>query len=285
MLLIRIGSLVLIGLTLASTQSGRASAQGPDTFPRTVTDPAGRRVVVGAPPRVIALVGGAPEVEAVVELAALRRADPLSDPRAFDWPGVGLLVLSDLYAAINPAWLDEAEARDTPVFLLSETTSLDDWRAAIAALGQATGRDGRSAAALARLEKRLNRLAVRVASRPIRRALVLSPEGYTFGQNTMIGDLLSSVGARNVAAEAGFDDYRQIDSAVIRDLAPDAILLSPGWTGEQIAQLRADPSLSAVPAIQRRQVFRLPFSPTLPDDPAAAAFALALLLHPAALLH
>jgi ABC-type Fe3+-hydroxamate transport system substrate-binding protein len=285
MQLIRIGSLVLLGLALAGTHSGRSSAQEPDTFPRTVTDPSGRRVTVDVPPRVIALIGDAPEVRAVVEPAALRHSDPLADPRAFDWSDVGLLVLSDLYAAINPAWLDEAEARGIPVFLLSETASLDDWRATIEALGQATGREDRSAAALTRLENRLKRLAVRVASRPIRRTLVLSPEGYTFGRDTLIGDLLNSVAARNVAAEAGFDDYRQIDTATIRELAPDAILLSPTWTSEQIAQFRADPALSDVPAFQRGQIFRLPFSPTLPDDPAAAAFALALLLHPAALLH
>ena len=155
---IRIGSLVLLGLALAGTHSGRSSAQGPDAFPRTVTDPSGRRVTVDMPPRVVALIGDAPEVDAVVEPAALRRGDPLADPRAFDWSDVGLLVLSDLYAAISPAWLDEAEARGIPVFLLSETASLDDWRATIEALGQATGREDRSTAALTRLENRLKRL-------------------------------------------------------------------------------------------------------------------------------
>src|SRR5690606_38970245 len=107
----------------------------------------------------------------------------------------------------------------------------------------------------------------------------------TFWRDTLIGDLLNSVAARNVESEAGFEDYRQIDTATIRDLAPYSILLSPAWTSEQIAQFRPDPALSTVPAIERGQFFRLPFSPTLPDDPAAAAFALALLLHPAALLH
>lgn len=262
-----------------------ARAQSPDAFPRTVTDGAGRRITVTRPPRVIALIGGAPEANTVVEPAALRHGDPLDDPHAFDWSGVGLLVLSDLYAAINPDWTEAANTRDIPVFLLSETAGLDDWRATIEALGQATGRDDRADAALARLEARLKRLAVRIASRPIRHALVLSPEGYTFGQNTLIGDLLAAVGARNSAADAGFDSYRQIDIGGIRELAPDAILLSPGWTTEQIVRLREDPALSDVPAIQRGQVFKLPFSPTLPDDLAAAAFSLALLLHPAALLH
>ncbi len=288
MLLIRIGSLVLLGLTLTASHAGRsaARAQGPDPFPRTVTDGAERRVTITRPPRIIALVGGAPEVTRVVEPAALRRADPLADdPSVFDWTNVGLVVLSDLFAAINPGWTDAAEAQDIPVFLLSETASLDNWRATVEALGQATGRDDRAAAALTRLENRLKRLATRVAEHPPRRALVLTPEGYTFGQKTLIGDLLAAVGARNIAAEAGFEDYRQIDAASIRELAPDAILLSPTWTAEQTARLRDDPALRTVPAIRRSQVFRLPFSPTLPEDPAAAAFALALLLHPAALLH
>ncbi len=242
-------------------------------------------MIVPARPGAVALVGDAPELRAVIESHALRQADPLDSPAALDWSGVGLLVLSDLHAAINPAWAGAAAGRDIPVFLLSAISSLDDWRAAVDSLGRATGRDEQATAALRHLETRLTRLADRLAAQPHRRALVLSPEGYTFGQGTLITDLLNAIGARNVAADAGFADYRQVDDDAIRQLAPDVILLSPAWTAEQTAALRADALLSDVPAIRRNQVFRLPFSPTLPHDPAAAAIVLALALHPTALLH
>ncbi len=287
MRLIHVGSLFLIGLALAATHAGRsrAWAQGPGSFPRAVTDGAGRWVIVPALPAAIALVGDAPELRAIVEPRALRQADPLDDPAALDWSGVGLLVLSDLHAAINPAWTEAAAERGVPVFLLSAISSLDDWRAAVDGLGRATGRDEQTTAALRRLETRLTRLAESLAAQPRRRALVLSPEGYTFGQGTLITDLLNAIGARNVAADAGFADYRQVDDDAIRQLAPDVILLSPAWTVEQTIALRANAALSDVPAIRRNQVFRLPFSPTLPNDPAAAAIVLALALHPTALLH
>lgn len=282
MALFRLGSLAAICLALTASHAGSdpAPAQPPGPFPRTVTDSAGRRVLIPQRPLIIAALGDAPELRTVVEPLALRRADPLSDPARLDWSGVGLLVLSDLYAAIAPAWLEAAAARGVPVFEVSAINSLDEWRAVVEALGCATGRDDRAAAALRRLESRLARLAERVALQAPKRVLVLTPEGYTFGQGTLITDLLAAIGGVNVAAEAGFEDYRQIDDAAIDQLAPEVLLLSSAWGIEQIEELRANPALSAVPAIRRNRVYRLPFSPTLPEEPAAAAFVLALALYP-----
>lgn len=280
----RFRSWLVLGLALAAVAHAvrpPARAQSPDAFPRTLTDGIGRRLTVPARPLVVAMVGDSPELRAVVEPPLLRHAEPLSAPDTLDWSGVGLLVISDLYAAVNPAWLDAAEAQAVPVFQIGAISSLDDWRAAIAALGYATGRDGRAAELLERLERRLEHIAAKFEDRPERRVIVLSPEGYTFGKETLITDLLAAVRARNVAADAGFDDYRQIDDDMLAHLAPDVILLSPAWSAAQIARLRDNPVLAGLPAIRRGQVFRLEFSPTLPDDPAAAVFLLAFILHSA----
>ena len=283
----RFRSWLVIGLALAAVAHAvrpPARAQSPDVFPRTLADGTGRRITVPARPLAVAMVGDSPELRALLEPTLLRQAEPLSAPDTLDWANVGLLVISDLYAAVNPAWLNAAEARAVPVFQVSAINSLDDWRAAIAALGYATGRDGRAAELLERLERRLEHLAAKFEDRPERRVIVLSPEGYTFGRDTLITDLLAAVRARNVAAEAGFDDYRQIDDETLARLAPDVILLSPAWSAAQIARLRDNPTLAGLPAIRRGQMFRLEFSPTLPDDPAAAAFLLAFILHSAPLL-
>ena len=61
------------------------------------------------------------------------------------------------------------------------------------------------------------------------RVLVLTPEGYTFGQNTLLTDLIAQAGGINAAAEAGYADYRQIDDQTILSLAPDVVLLTPAW--------------------------------------------------------
>ena len=54
--------------------------------------------------------------------------------------------------------------------------------------------------------------------RPVIRALVLTPERYTFGRGTLVGDLIAAAGGVNVAAQAGYDDIRQMDEAAIRGL-------------------------------------------------------------------
>ena len=66
-----------------------------------------------------------------------------------------------------------------------------------------------------------------------------------------------------------------MDEAAIRALAPDVILLAPGWAAGEIAALQEHSGARIVP---------LPFRPTQPDDPAAAMLALALALHPARII-
>ncbi len=113
--------------------------------------------------------------------------------------------------------------------------------------------------------------------------LILTPEGYTFGQGTLVTSLIEAVGGINAAAQGGYDDYRQISDDAVRVLAPDVILLSAAWG--DTAAFTGNPVNAGLAAVQRGRIYLLPFSPTFPRDPAAAALALAIALHPAAMLH
>lgn len=250
-----------------------------DGFPRTVIDASGAPVTIPARPARIAVRGGVPVP--IIPPEALHPLEPYSTP---DWTGIGLLVLSTLDAAADPALVESARAAGVPVFQAAPVTSLDGWRDTVDRLGRAAGREERAGTLLARLDTRIAALRALLAAQPPRRVLVLTPEGYTFGAGTLITDLIAAAGGINAAAGAGYADFRQVDDAAIRTLAPDVIVLSPAWAPDQVAAFAANPAYAGVPAIQAGRVVRLPFSPTLPRDPGAAAVALALILHPAAVL-
>lgn len=255
---------------LAANAAPPAHAQG-DPFPRTVIDGTGRAVAVPTQPALVAVVGDDPVLAHLVEGEALRRlpVPPLDAPA---WDRIGLLAIPDLYAAAYPALVQSAQEAGVPVFVTTPLASLDAYRAHVIALGRATGRDDRAAALLARLDRRMAALRVRLDNAPPVRALVLTPERYTFGQGALITDLIAAAGGINVAAEAGYGDIRQLTDADLRALAPQVILLTPAWTAQQD---------SAPPDLPGARLVTLPFGPTQPPDPAAALLALALALHPA----
>ncbi len=260
----------LILALLAASVAPLARAQG-DPFPRAVVDGTGRTLTVPARPALVVAVGEIPALPQLVEAEALRLL-PVSPPQTPAWDGVGLLVIPDLYATAYPALVESARDASVPVFTTALLPGLDAYRAHVIALGRATGRDERAAALLRRLDRRIAALRDRLRDTVPVRALVLTPERYTFGQGTLITDLIAAAGGMNVAAEAGYGDTRQLTDAEIRALAPQVILLTPAW---------AQQGDVALPALKGARLIPLPFGPTQPHDPAAALLALALALHPA----
>ena len=276
--------LALVCLVILPARPARAQDPTPDPFPRRVTDHTGATVVIPQRPQQVAVVGQVPPLQTLLaprEIITLGADMPAASPT---WDEIGLLVVPEASAALHADRVAAARAAAIPVFQTGPVTSLEDWTAALASLGRATGRDDRAAAALARLDRRLDAVAGLVRERAPVRALVLTPEGYTFGQDTLISDLIARAGGINAAAQAGFDDYRQIDDVTIYELAPDVILLTPAWSAEEADDFANSRAYDGVPAHISGRVVRLPFSPTLVPDPAAAVVALALVFHPAALL-
>ncbi|MBN1201761.1 MAG: ABC transporter substrate-binding protein [Anaerolineae bacterium] len=276
--------IVVLVLCLVGAPASTIHAQGGGGFPREVIDASGAVVTIPVYPQVIALVGDDPILAAVVETDHIRHVDPTGDPAAVEWAGVGLAVMPELYAAAYPALVGAADAAGVPVFLTGTITSLDGWRAAVERLGQATGRDEQAVNVIRRLDRRLALVGAAVGECSPVRVLVLTPEAYTFGQGALISELIALAGGISVAADAGFDDYRQVDDRLIRRFAPEVVLLSPAWDREAVADFCANPAYADVPAVRAGRVLRLAFSPTLPADPGSALILLAISLHPAEML-
>jgi ABC-type Fe3+-hydroxamate transport system substrate-binding protein len=243
------------------------SAAAQDGFPRVVIDSTGQPVTIPARPEIVAVMGEIPALDALIPADRQRKIDLQSDPAAIDWSGIGLLVLPNLYAAAYPEMTASAAAAGVPVFQITLLSSLESWRDHVLRLGQALGCDPEAAALVERLDRRRAFIAGRVGALSPVRVVALTPEGYTFGQYTLLTDLITAAGGLNAAAAVGYTDYRQITDSTIRSLAPDMILLSPAW---------------GTAAYDNGRV--LPFSFTSPADPAAALTLLALIFHPGALL-
>jgi ABC-type Fe3+-hydroxamate transport system substrate-binding protein len=252
-----------------------AAAQAPD-FPRTVIDATGAAVTIPTRPALIATTRDDPMLARLVPPDAIRRIPPTGAA----WSDVDLLVIPTADAAVYSAQIASAQAAGVPVFKTAPPRSLDGWRDAVTHLGRATGRDVRAAAWIALLDRRIVFIRARVNDRTPPRVLVLTPEGYTFGQETLISDLIDAAGGIDAAAD--YHDFRQIDDSAIRALAPDVILLTAAWDG--IDRFAGNPVYGDLLAVQNHRVYQLPFSATYPPDPAAAVLVLAIFLHPSALL-
>jgi ABC-type Fe3+-hydroxamate transport system substrate-binding protein len=252
-----------------------AAAQATD-FPRTVIDATGAAINIPARPALIATTRDDPMLARLLPPDAIRTVPPTGAA----WTGVDLLVIPTADATVFSALMASAQAADVPIFQTAPPRSLDGWRDALARLGMATGRDERAAAWIALLDRRIDCIQGRVKDQPPPRAVVLTPEGYTFGQKTLINDLIDAAGGINAAVD--YQDFRQIDDSAIRALAPDVILLTAAWDG--VDRFAGNPAYGDLPAVQNRRVYQLPFSATYPPDPAAAVLVLAIFLHPSALL-
>lgn len=252
-----------------------AAAQEPD-FPRTVIDATGAAVTIPARPAIIATTGQDPMLARLLPPEAIR----LIPPTSTGWSGINLLVISTANAAVYPTLIASAQAAGVPVFQTAPVSSLAGWRDAVTQLGAATGSDLRAAAWIARLDRRIAFVHTTVNDQPPARVLILTPEGYTFGQDTLISALIDAAGGINTAAD--YHDFRQIDDSAIRALAPDVILLTPAWTDRDL--FADNPAYADLSAVRSQRVFQLPFSPTHPPDPTVAVLVLAIFLHPSALL-
>jgi ABC-type Fe3+-hydroxamate transport system substrate-binding protein len=252
-----------------------AAAQAPD-FPRTVIDATGAAVTIPARPALIATTRADPMLARLLPPEAIRSILPTGAA----WSGVDLLVISTADAAVYPALIASAQAAGVPIFQTAPARSLDGWRDAVMQLGMATGRDDRAAAWIALLDRRIAFIRARVNDQTPPRVLVLTPEGYTFGRETLISDLIDAAGGINAAAD--YHDFRQIDDSAIRASAPDVILLTAAW--DSVDLFAGNPVYGDLPAVQNHRVYQLPFSATYPPNPVGAVLMLAMVLHPSALL-
>jgi ABC-type Fe3+-hydroxamate transport system substrate-binding protein len=160
-------------------------------------------VTIPPRPRIVATVASDPILKRLLPPERIRTVSA----SAANWSGVGLLVIQEGYAAAYPALVESAAGAHVPVYRTAPITSLEGWRAAVRRLGQATGYDDRAESLINHLDRRLAATQARIGGCPPVRVLILTPEGYSFGQGTLIDELIRAGGGINAAA--GYDDFRQ----------------------------------------------------------------------------
>jgi ABC-type Fe3+-hydroxamate transport system substrate-binding protein len=91
------------------------------------------------------------------------------------------------------------------------------------------------------------------------RVLVLTPEEYTIGSDTLFDEMILAAGGENAAAER-FTGFAQISDTDILALNPDIILFTQTWTAEQINHWLTNAVYDEVTAVKNRHFYQLDFS-------------------------
>lgn len=94
-----------------------------------------------------------------------------------------------------------------PLLELGAPETIDGIRAQIREVAAALGQEARGEAMIAAMDAKLADVP---AGGPSPLAVVLRPDGFTAGRGSLIDEILTRAGARNLAAEQGLENYGQI---------------------------------------------------------------------------
>ncbi len=152
--------------------------------------------------------------------------------------------------------LETARASGISVTLIRRHTSVANIIANIRDLAALTRTEAAGDQWISQIEQGLAHVRQSVQSYEPVRVLVLTPEAYTEGQNTLITELIGIARGINVAAEAGIPEARQIDDSQIREFAPDVVLLI-GWQAESASSFALNPLYRGVPAFDVYRIYQI----------------------------
>jgi len=111
-----------------------------------------------------------------------------------------------------------------PVITFKPAYSLEEVRDRISAMGDALGHPDRAAAMVADFDTQLARYREDTRTRP--RAALYYANGYTSGDKTLAGQILSTAGLHNIAADEGFSAGGIIPLEVLAMAQPDTVITS-----------------------------------------------------------
>lgn len=137
------------------------------------------------------------------------------------------LVLAGSFTA--RASVNMLERLDIPVIKFKPAYGLDEVRARIIEMGNALGHPERAEAMAANFDARLAEYTQEVRERP--RVALYSANGYTSGDKTLAGQILTAAGFENIAAEAGFSNFGTIPLEVLAMTQPDTVVTSKPYPG------------------------------------------------------
>ncbi len=158
------------------------------------------------------------------------------------------LVLAGRYS--GGAAVAMLERLGVPVLTLAPARDLTEVRENIHQLGQALGQEARAARMIADFDAGLATLrAARDAApdaRPLR-AAIYDPNGYSWGNASLAGQIVTEAGLHNIATELGITSGGQmaLETLVLSD--PDMLIRSPRYaTASHAEEVLSHPALTAL---------------------------------------
>ncbi|MFC6826196.1 PGF-CTERM-anchored ABC transporter substrate-binding protein [Halopelagius fulvigenes] len=235
------------GLAAAQTDDGASGGQRSCTFPYTATDATGTDVTLEADPeRVVTLnpsaaqtmweIGARDEVVGVSQYASyLEGADEKANVSGASGPSVERVLAADpdLVLVPNSTYglakdrVEQIRDQGVPVYVFGTGTSLEFVANKTETIGRLTGNceAGQRTAADVCESARLMRKALADEEKPVGLNVFY---GYTSGNNTFIGDVMTTAGLRNGAAEAGVSGFAQLNDETVVQMDPTWIVAPEG---------------------------------------------------------
>lgn len=258
------------GVAAAQTADGASSAQESCSFPYSATDATGAEVTLEQDPeRVVTLnpsaaqtmweIGARDEVVGVSRYASyLEGADEKANVSGEGGPSVERVLAADpdLVLVPNSTYglaqdrVEQIRDQGVPVFVFGTGTSLEFVANKTERIGRLTGNceAGRQTADDVRESVRLMQEALSEEEKPVGLNVFY---GYTSGENTFIGDVMTTAGLRNGAAEAGISGFAQINDETVVQMDPTWIVAPEG------APIPDNDAYRSTTAIQEENVVRV----------------------------
>jgi ABC-type Fe3+-hydroxamate transport system substrate-binding protein len=168
-----------------------------------------------------------------------------------EWHITALLISADRAVGED---IEVARAAGISTIKLARHSSIQNILDNVRLLAVATGNITLASKWLARFENTLAELKVVVKGTRKVRVVVLSPEGYTQGEGSLITELIADVGGVNTAAEAHIPEARQISDEQIQTFMPDVVLLI-NWPVDTVQSFIHNPLYSNIPAWRSKRIY------------------------------
>ncbi len=127
------------------------------------------------------------------------------------------------------ATIDMLEQLGIPVAVFKPAYGLDDVRDRIRQMGDVLGREENSQTLIADYNHRLDILQEETKYRP--KAALYYANGYTSGDRTLAGQILTAAGFENVAAKAGYSTGGILPLEVLAMLQPEVLITGQRYPG------------------------------------------------------
>lgn len=132
------------------------------------------------------------------------------------------LVIAGTFTA--PATIAMLSQLDIPLIQLAPSNSLEDVRTRVREVGAALHQTEKAEQMVADFDARLSEITADIQSRPT--AALYAANGYTSGDQTLAGQILTAAGFDNVADAAGFPQGGFMPLETLAMIAPDVVIAS-----------------------------------------------------------